>query len=110
MTFIEQISLVSFAVIVVFGMAAYLRSHSRYENGIFHRAGCFLMYGYLKISLAAGYARRAVMMKLGSICSSANISAVSEEMYHKEYRMRELRRDLSHGGYGTDRHNLKIPG
>ena len=32
MTFIEQISLVSFAVIVVFGMAAYLRSHSRYEN------------------------------------------------------------------------------
>ncbi len=110
MTLIEQISLVSFAVIVVFGMAAYLRSHSRYENGIFHRAGCLLMYGYLKISLAAGYARRAVMMKLGSICSSVNISAVSEEMYHKEHRMQELRREFSHGGYGTDRHNLKIPG
>lgn len=110
MTLIEQISLVSFAVIVVFGMAAYLRSHSRYENGIFHRAGCLLMYGYLKMSFAAGYAGRAVMMKLGSICSSVNISAVSEEMYHKEYRMRELRRELFHGGYGTDRHNLKIPG
>lgn len=110
MTLIEQISLVSFAVIVVFCMAAYLRSHSRYENGIFHRAGCLLMYGYLKMSFAAGYARRAVMMKLGSICSNVNISAVSEEMYHKEYRMRELRRELSHGGYGTDRHNLKIPG
>ncbi len=64
MTLIEQISLVSFAVIVVFGMAAYLRSHSQYENGIFHKAGCLLMYGYLKISLAAGYVRRAVMMDL----------------------------------------------
>lgn len=110
MTFIEQISLVSFAVIVVFGMAAYLRSHSRYENGIFHKAGCLLMYGYLKISLAAGYARRAVMMKLGSICSSANISEASEKLHHKQYRIQELQRELSHGGYGTGRDNIKIPG
>lgn len=70
MTFAEQISIISFAVILVFCMAAYLRSHSRYENGIFHKASCCLLYGYLKISLAAGYARRAIMMKLGSICSS----------------------------------------
>ena len=34
MTFAEQISIISFAVILVFCMAAYLRSHSRYENGI----------------------------------------------------------------------------
>ena len=64
MTFAEQISIISFAVILVFCMAAYLRSHSRYENGIFHKAGCLLMYGYLKISLAAGYVKRAVMMDL----------------------------------------------
>ena len=44
MTFAEQISIISFAVILVFCMAAYLRSHSRYENGIFHKAGCCLLY------------------------------------------------------------------
>ena len=44
MTFAEQISIISFAVILVFCMAAYLRSHSRYENGIFHKASCCLLY------------------------------------------------------------------
>ena len=32
MTFAEQISIISFAVILVFCMAAYLRSHTKYKN------------------------------------------------------------------------------
>ena len=87
MTFAEQISIISFAVILVFCMAAYLRSHSRYENGIFHKASCCLLYGYLKISLAAGYARRAIMMKLGSICSSYHFQDAPETFRHKENRL-----------------------
>ena len=104
MTFAEQISIISFAVILVFCMAAYLRSHSRYENGIFHKASCCLLYGYLKISLAAGYARRAIMMKLGSICSSYHFQDAPETFRHKENRLREI----SRSGYAKHSHNLKI--
>lgn len=108
MTFAEQISIISFAVILVFCMAAYLRSHSRYENGIFHKVGCYLLYGYLKISLAAGYAKRAVMMKLGSICSSCHFQDASEVFRHKENRLRELQMEIFRNGYVKHSHNLKI--
>ena len=105
MTFAEQISIISFAVILVFCMAAYLRSHSRYENGIFHKASCCLLYGYLKISLAVGYAKRAVMMKLGSIC---RFQDAPEAFRHKENRLRELQMEISRSGYAKHSHNLKI--
>lgn len=108
MTFAEQISIISFAVILVFCMAAYLRSHSRYENGIFHKAGCLLSYGYLKICLAAGYAKRAFMMKLEGICSSYHFQDASEEFRHKENRLRELQMEISRSGYARHAHNLKI--
>ena len=101
MTFAEQISIISFAVILVFCMAAYLRSHSRYENGIFHKAGCCLLYGYLKISLA-------VVMKLGSICSSCRFQDAPEAFRHKENRLRELQMEISRSGYAKHSHNLKI--
>lgn len=109
MTLTEQISLISFAVIVVFCMAAYLRSHSRYETGIFHRAGCFLLYGYLRISLAVRYAEKAVMLKLGSICSGYHSQEMPEGIYHKECRLQELQRELFRSGCSAGRHNLKLP-
>ena len=108
MTFAEQISIISFAVILVFCMAAYLRSHSRYENGIFHKASCCLLYGYLKISLAAGYARRAIMMKLRTICRSYHYEDAPETFRHKENRLRELQMEISRSGYAKHSHNLKI--
>ena len=82
--------------------------YSRYENGIFHKAGCCLLYGYLKISLAAGYARRAIMMKLGSICSSYHFQDAPETFRHKENRLRELQMEISRSGYAKHSHNLKI--
>ena len=108
MTLTEQISLVSFAVIVVFGMAAYLKSHSRYENGIFHRAGCCLWYGYLKLDLAAGYLKHAAAVRLGSICSSFRNQNIPETLYCKEQRLRELRKEISCKSYRKDKYNLKI--
>lgn len=105
MTLTEQISLVGFAVIVTFGMAAYLRSHSRYENGIFHRVGCFFLYGYLKFDLAVAYLKHAAMTRFGSICSNYQIQ---DELYHKEQRLRDFRMDMSHKTYEKSRYNLKI--
>ena len=38
MTLIQLVSLVSMAVIIIFCMVAYVRDHSRYENGIFSQS------------------------------------------------------------------------
>ena len=108
MTIIQLVSIVSVAVIMIFCMAAYLRDHSRYENGIFHRAGCYLLYGYLKLELAAGYLKRAVMMRFGSICSECRVQDIPDELFHKEQRLKELRREISRKSYGKKQYNLKI--
>jgi len=108
MTLIQLVSLVSMAVIIIFCMAAYVRDHSTYENGIFHRAGCCLWYGYLKLDLAAGYLKHAAAVRLGSICSSFRNQNIPETLYCKEQRLRELRKEISCKSYRKDKYNLKI--
>ena len=57
---------------------------------------------------AVGYAKRAVMMKLGSICSSCRFQDAPEAFRHKENRLRELQMEISRSGYAKHSHNLKI--
>ncbi|MBS6196441.1 MAG: hypothetical protein KH828_12790 [Clostridiales bacterium] len=90
----------------------YLRTHADYRNGLLHKAGNLLSYGYLKMYLTIGHGKNLFHTKMKSIFSSYPFGSETTCEFHlKEQKMEQLRNQLrtSQTGYQKKSgYNLKI--
>lgn len=108
MTMMQILWILVLALAMAMCAAAYLRSHARFESGVFHKAGCSLLYAYLKMSLAFQSGMHYMKIRLGKIFAGYQPSEAAEGIYRKRQRMQELHGEISCKGYARNTHNLKI--
>lgn len=108
MTMMQILWILVLALAMAMCAVAYLRSHARFESGVFHKAGCYLLYAYLKMSLAFQSGMHYMKTCLAKIFAGYQPGEAAEGICRKQQRMQELHREISCKGYAKSRHNLKI--